>query len=118
MSMHAAFALYMIAVVLFAFALHRAPSWTIRPRAGRPLTAVAIVAVWAAAAAIGYGIPELIHQNHMTNLAPYTGLGIMGRLAQVVGIGALVYAAVDKTPLFAFVAGFGAVAWAVLSWLH
>ncbi len=118
MSMKMAFILYMIAVVLFAVAIHRSPSWTVRPRADRPLAAAGIIAVWLAAAVLGFMIPEVIHTQHVTNLAPYTGLGVVGTLAQGVGVGALVFAAVRKTPLFAFVAAFGGVCWGVLSLFH
>jgi len=118
MSMTMAFILYMVAAVVFAVAVHRSPSWTIRPRADRPLAAAGLIAVRLAAAALGVVIPELIHTQHLTNLAPYTGLGFWGRLAQGVGVVALVFAAVRKTPLFAFVAGFGGVCWGVLRLFH
>jgi hypothetical protein len=118
MSMKMAFILYMVAVVVFAVVAHRSPSWTVRPRADRPLAAAGIIGVWVAAAVLGVMIPEFIHTQHLTNLAPYTGLGFWGRLAQGVGLVALVFAAVRKTPLFAFVAGFGGVCWGVLSLFH
>ncbi len=118
MSMTMAFLLYMAAVILFAAVVHRSSGWTVRPRGDRPVAAIAIIAVWGLAAALGAWIPEVIHTHHLTNLAPYTGLGAIGRLAQGIGVVALVFAAIHKTPLFAAVAGFGGLCWGVLSLFH
>ena len=118
MSMTTAFLLYMAAVILFAVVVHRSPGWTVRPRADRPVAAIAIIAIWGLAAVLGVRIPEVIHTHHLTNLAPYTGLGAIGHLAQGVGVVALVFAAVRKPPLFAAVAGFGGLCWGVLSHFH